>query len=142
MDEIGSGPVGIDTAIFIYFIEEHPRYLPLVEPLFSAIDGGSLEGVTSTLTLLETLVVPVRAGDHQLAERYEAILTRSRGIRLVELDRAVIRGAAQIRTATRARTPDALQLSAALAAGCTSFLTNDRELPRLARLPVLQLREL
>ena len=24
MDDVGLGPVGIDTAIFIYYIEEHP----------------------------------------------------------------------------------------------------------------------
>jgi len=34
MADVGRGPVGVDTAIFIYFIEEHPRFLPLVEPLF------------------------------------------------------------------------------------------------------------
>ena len=75
IEDIGSGPVGLDTAIFIYFIEEHPRFLPVVEPLFVAIDAGPLEGVTSGLTLLETLVVPYRAGDTALADRYEALLT-------------------------------------------------------------------
>lgn len=47
---------------FIYFIEEHPIYLPLVEPLFEAIDAGELEAVTSSLTLLEVLVIPFRFG--------------------------------------------------------------------------------
>lgn len=50
MEDIGTGPVGIDTAIFIYFIEEHSRFLPLVEPLFAAIDAGGIQGVTSSLT--------------------------------------------------------------------------------------------
>jgi hypothetical protein len=40
------------------------------------------------LTLLEVLVVPYRAGNRLLAERYEALLTRSRGIRLVDICRA------------------------------------------------------
>ena len=26
MNDIGRGPVGVDTVIFIYFIEEHPRF--------------------------------------------------------------------------------------------------------------------
>ena len=77
IEEIGRGPVGLDTVVFIYFIEEHPRHLPLIEPLFTAIDAGTLEGVTSSLTLLETLVVPYRVGNVPLAERYEALLTKS-----------------------------------------------------------------
>src|ERR1700676_526144 len=77
MADLGSGPVGVDTAIFIYFIEEHPRFLPLVEPLFREVNEGRKELVTSALTLLEVLVVPSRSGDHWLAERYESLLTHS-----------------------------------------------------------------
>ncbi len=77
MEEIGTGPVGLDTAVFIYFIEEHTEFLPVVEPLFAAIDAGPLQGVTSALTLLETLVVPYRVGNTALAERYELLLTRT-----------------------------------------------------------------
>ena len=84
MNDLGRGPVGVDTAIFIYFIEEHPTFLPLVEPLFREADGGRRELVTSALTLLEVLVVPYRSGDHLLAARYEAILTRSRGITVAD----------------------------------------------------------
>ena len=62
MDEVGAGPLAIDTAIFIYFIEEHPRYLSLVKPLFRGIDEGRLPALASCLTLLEVLVVPCRAG--------------------------------------------------------------------------------
>jgi predicted nucleic acid-binding protein len=141
MNDIGDGPVGLDTVIFIYFIEEDPRFLPLLEPVFVAIDTGALEGVTSDVTLLETLVSPYRTSDIPLAERYEAILTRSRGIRLVELRRSVIRTAAQLRAGLRMKTPDALQLAAALSAHCTAFLTNDRDLPPVPGLRILQLRD-
>jgi hypothetical protein len=67
--DLGGGPVGVDTAIFIYFIEEHPRFLPLVEPLFSEVDEGRKELITSALTLLEILVVPYGSRDHLLAGR-------------------------------------------------------------------------
>ncbi|MCW5733099.1 MAG: PIN domain-containing protein [Enhydrobacter sp.] len=76
------------------------------------------------LTLLEALVVPYRAGNLALAERYEALLTRGRGIRLVDPNRDHMRLAAQLRAATRAAAPDALQLATSLATGCSSFLTN------------------
>lgn len=139
MADLGPGPVGVDTAVFIYFIEEHPRFLPVIEPLFREVDKGRRKLVTSALTLLEVLVVPYRSGDHLLAARYEALLTKSRGVQVAEVTRDHLRAAAQLRAATRVKTPDALQLVAAMAGGCPVFLTNDRELPALPGIRILQL---
>jgi len=138
---VGAGPVALDTAPFIYFIEDHPRFGPQVERLLVDADRGARLVVTSALTLLEVLVLPYRAGDVALAERYEAVLSRSRGVRLVEVDHAQLRTAAQLRAAYRVRTPDALQLSAALTQRCTAFVTNDRALPRVPGLRILQLAD-
>lgn len=110
--------MGVDTAVFIYFIERHPEYAAKIRPLFQAIDRGDLVAITSALTLLEVLVVPYRAGSASLAERYEAVLTRGRGVRVVELDHSQLRLAAQLRARYRVSTPDALQLAAALSARC------------------------
>jgi predicted nucleic acid-binding protein len=137
--ELGVGSVAVDTAIFIYFIEENPRFLPAILPLFIQADQGKRELITSALTLLEVLVVPCRAGNGHLAERYEALLTRSRGIRLVELSHDQLRAAAQLRAATNVKTPDALQVVAAISRGCTTFLTNDRRLPPVPGLRILEL---
>ena len=114
IDALTPGAVAIDTVGFIYFIEDHPRFAPAIAPLFEAADRDALRLVTSALTLLEVLVVPYRAGDLSLAERYEALLSRSRGLELVDLDRGLLRSAAALRVAYRIRTPDALQLAAAL----------------------------
>ena len=141
IDEIGAGPVALDTVSFIYLIEEHPRFLRLVEPVFEAIDEGRLIAVTSALTLLEVLVVPFRAGNVALADRYEQVLTRSRGLRLIDVDRDQLRAAAQLRAVfPRVRTPDAIQVSAALSAGCSALLTNDRDLPAIPGLRILQMK--
>lgn len=139
LSDLGSGPVALDTSIFIYLIEEHPIYLPLVEPLFEAIEAGELEAVTSSLTLLEVLVVPFRFGNAVLIDRYETLLTKSRGLRLVDLDRDFLRFVAQVRASTRAKVPDAMQLAAAMAAGCLTFLTNDDRIPSVPGLRILRL---
>ena len=139
MADLGPGPVAIDSALFIYFIEEDPRFLPLIDPLFLEADQGTRELVTSALTVLEVLVVPYRTGNRLLADRYEALLTRSRGIRIVDVTREQLRAAAQLRAATGIKTPDALQLVAAIGARCATFLTNDRRLPTV---PGLQVRQL
>ena len=141
IDDLGSGPVGIDTAVFIYFVEENPQFLPVVRPIFAAADGGKCELVASSLTLLEVLVVPFRTGDLQLAKQYEALLTRSRGVRLVDISRDHLRMAAQLRATSGVATPDALQLSAAIGSGCRGFVTNDRRLPATSGLKIFQLRD-
>jgi predicted nucleic acid-binding protein len=142
IDAVGPGPVALDTAVFIYFIEEHPAYLPLIEPIFLELDRGGIEAVTSAITLLEVLVVPYRAGNLPLAERYDQLMTRGKGLRLVALDNGQLRAAAQLRAFHAVRTPDALQLVAALSTRCTTFVTNDREIPDLPGLRVLQLADL
>ncbi|MCE2900124.1 MAG: type II toxin-antitoxin system VapC family toxin [Gemmatimonas sp.] len=138
----GAGPIAVDTALFIYLIEEHPHFLAPVRALFARADAGELEMVTSALTLLEVLEVPYRAGDRALAARYEALLTRSRGVKVVDLSRDQLRTAARLRAQhPTLRTPDAIQLAAAIGAGCTAFVTNDRRLPSPDGLRVLQLSE-
>jgi predicted nucleic acid-binding protein len=139
VDDLGAGPVGVDTSIFVYFIEADPRFLPIVRPLFIAADEGRVVLVTSALTLMEVLVMPYRAGDDRLAARYEALLSAAGGVRLIPIDPGTLRAAARIRAVNGTRTPDALQLAAALGAGCTSFVTNDRRLPAIGKLRILQL---
>lgn len=138
-DVLGSGPVAVDTAVFIYFLEEHPIFLAAVRPLFASAARGQRDLVTSAVTLLEVLVVPYRAGNLPLAARYEALLTRGRGLRLIDVDRAQIRAAAQLRALYRLRTPDALQLAAALTANCSALVTNDRDFPDVPGFQIVQL---
>lgn len=139
IDDLGDGPTGIDTAVFIYFIQEHPRFLPPILPLFEQADAGQRVLVTSALSLLEVLVVPYRSADMALAERYEALLTRSRGVRMLDVTPGQWRDAAMIRARTRVKTPDALQMAAAVAAGCQTLVTNDRDLPDIPGLRIIQL---
>lgn len=140
-EDLGPGPTALDTALFVYYIEENEAFLPLVASIFEDVAAGRREVVTSSLTLLEVLVVPFRSGNLALAERYETYLSRSRGVRLVDIGRAELRMAAQLRALhPSVRTPDALQLATALSAGCRSFVTNDRVLPSVAGLKVIQLR--
>jgi predicted nucleic acid-binding protein len=131
LSDLGAGPVALDSSIFIYFIEENPQFLPVLEPLFSAIAAGEIAATTSSLTLLEVLVQPLRASLPALAEEYEQILRQSSGIALIPVDTRLLRLAAHLRAATAMKTPDAIQLASALIAGCTAFLTNDHRIPQV-----------
>jgi predicted nucleic acid-binding protein len=141
IDDLEDGPVAVDTAPFIYFVEADARYSPVVESLLQLAAHGTCHLVTSALTLMELLVVPYRAGNQQLAGQYEWLLTRSRGLQMVDVSRDVLRAAAQLRAITGARTPDAIQLAAALTSGCRTFVTNDRRLPAIPGLKLIQLSD-
>jgi predicted nucleic acid-binding protein len=137
--DVGPGAVAVDTAVFIYLIEEHAKYLPLVLPLFEEADQGRRTLITSALTLLEVLVLPYRRLNVRLARRYERLLTRSRGVRMVDITGEQLHVAAQLRALSGVRTPDALQLACALAHNCRTFVTNDRDLPPIPEVRVVQL---
>ncbi len=56
----------VDTAPFIYFIEKSPAYLNVIEPIFQAADNGDVRLLSSSITLLEVLVKPLRISRHDL----------------------------------------------------------------------------
>ena len=91
--------------------------------------------MTSALTLLETLVVPYRAGDTTLAERYEAPLSRGHGLRLVDLDRPLLLAAAHLRAALSVNTPGAIQLAAPRRACASGLVRRVRASPACGRGP-------
>jgi predicted nucleic acid-binding protein len=141
LSDIGDGPLGLDSSIFIYYIEEDPQYIATLDPVFDALTEGRLKAATSALTLLETLVVPLRIGNEVLARQYQRFLMRSAGLLLVPLDFGVLRAAAYVRATARLKTPDALQVASALSAGCDTFLTNDGRITTPLGLRILQLED-
>jgi len=135
--------IGLDTAIFIYHFEAHPRYLPLTTAILSGIEQGQRQGITSAVTLMELIVRPWQLDQGTVAHHYEVLLAHFPNLLLVDIDRQVARRAAQLRALQRIRPADALQVSAALIHGASAFLTNDHRLSRLNPIiDVIQLDDL
>lgn len=134
--------VGLDTAPVIYFIEEHPIYLPTVDPFFSALDQGDFTVVTSIMTLLEVLVHPFRRNDARLAQQYRSILLNSEKLKTLFLSQDIAEETARIRARYNIHTPDAIQMATAIHGGAEFFLTNDNSLPSLPNLTVITLNDL
>lgn len=136
IDKLQGKTVGLDTAPLIYFIEENPAYIDILKPFFEAMDRGDFLVVTSTVTLLEVLVHPLRSSNRELAAEYRDILLNS-GLMTMEVTADIAERAAVLRASHSIRTPDAIQISAALEAGATYFLTNDIRLPEIPSLQIL-----
>lgn len=121
----GYRQVFLDTMIFSYHFLDHPRYAPLTEVVLALIESGQISAWTTTLTLAELLVVPMRADDRQAMRDYELYLTNFPHLTLVQLDISLARQAARVRATTGLRMPDAIQIAAASLYNVDAIVTND-----------------
>ena len=134
--------IGLDSSVFIYHLEDHPRYAPLTEMIFNALEKGTNKGITSYLTLLEILTKPKAKGLFQEARDYEYYLSTFPNLTFYEIGLEVARKASDLRASQRIKAPDALQLATAILYGATAFLTNDRIFERVKDINVLILDKL
>ena len=135
-----SAVVYADTSIIIYTVEENLDYYLLLQPLWSLFQTGEVEIISSELTLMETLVVPLRDANVDLVNTYEHLLLSS-SIQLIPISQNVLRDAAQLRATTSLKTPDAIHAATALSQNCSFFLTNDSGFRHVLGLPVVVLRD-
>jgi predicted nucleic acid-binding protein len=134
--------VFLDTAPVIYYVERNPTYMARVDDLFDRIDAGTLQAVTSPITLAECLVEPIRRGLTQAQQDFTDLIVSGANVTFVSLGAATARQAADFRARYNLTLTDALQVAAALEGGCDSFLTNDLALRRVRELRILVLDDL
>lgn len=125
----------VDTAPWIYLLEDHPEFAPRFVGLFEAAERGQFQLALTTVTLAEVLTGPFKAGQTALAKRYEAVLGT---YQLVSLSPALASLAAQLRVQYRLRWPDAVQLASALDIGAAALVTHDRDFADVEGLPILE----
>jgi len=117
----------LDSCLVIYFIEQHPRFGPMINRAIESHLGTQF--CISPLVELECLVVPLRQGNQALIARYEMFF---QDYARLEINADIYRKAAQLRAAHGIKTPDALHLATAQYHVCTGFWTNDERLDTIA----------
>ena len=135
------GPIYMDACGFIYSVERIEPYRELLEPVWRWAQTGQSAIVTSELSIVETMVKPLREGDAVLQRLFRDLLNSSE-VRLVPTTRALWEAAAEIRAALNLRTPDALHAATSIQERCSLFVTNDSAFRRVPGLPVVVLDEL
>lgn len=124
----------VDTAPWIYLLQDHSDFAPRFEGLFEAAEQGRVELALSTITLAEVLKGPYQAGEVALAKRYEKALN---SYQVVPFSSAVAIQAAQLRAQYGLKLPDAAQLATALDMGAAALVTHDRDFSAVQGLPIL-----
>lgn len=133
--------IGLDTSIFIFQLEENPRYQELVNKIFVWLEGPRAHSVTSTITMLELLVKPYRLSDIDSVNKFYALLSTYPHLEWIAPTLEIADLAAKLRAEYNLRTPDALQVATALSFDATGFISNDTAFQRVTDLEILILDE-
>jgi predicted nucleic acid-binding protein len=124
----------VDTAPWIYLLQDHSEFAPRFEGLFAEAEEGRIELALSAITLAEILTGPYKAGEVALAKRYEKALN---SYQVLPFSAAVAIQAAQLRAQYGLKLPDAAQLATALDMGAAALVTHDRDFSSVQGLPIL-----
>lgn len=133
--------VYLDTAPIIYTTERHQDYSPILESFWQEARLGRIEVVTSELTVLESLVLPIRQNNVELVETYDDLFANS-AIELCPISATVLREAAQLRATLNFKTPDAIHCATAILSACVYLIANDNGFRRLRDIEVVILDDL
>ncbi len=121
----------IDTAPFIYLIENNEMFGKKVEKIFNDCVQNNIEIVTSVITFSEFCVQPYRMNNRQIIQTFKNLIS-DLDISIYDVDLDI----ADLASKTRAdyeflKGMDSLQIAISLACDCDMFLTNDKKLKKI-----------
>ena len=108
--------------------------------MMDSLAEGGLVVITSVLSLVEVLKGCFRASDEVRSRRYLNLFGATEGVEVLDVDREIAIGAARLRSRYGLRTPDAIHIATAVAAGASAFVTTDRRLSVVREIEVRVLR--
>jgi uncharacterized protein len=116
-----------DTMLFIYWLEDHPRYGPRVQEILQRMSRREDQLCTSSFAVGETLVGFYKRGAIDIANQVRDLFQQGT-IDVVPYTLEMADLYANIRAAHGVSSADAIHLACAASAGTDLFLTNDRNL--------------
>lgn len=120
--------VYIDANVVIYLVQDFAELREAIDEFAALLADRELSAVTSELTLMETLVRPLRRADADEIEAYKGLLQRSGAFELVPVSSSILMEAARLRAELNLKTADAIHAASAASSGCSILLSNDRGL--------------
>lgn len=133
--------LALDTSIFIYLFEQHPKYGPLCGLVIDGFEGGHNDGVASSIVVSEVLTQPMKQKNGEVVSLYEHVFRSLPHFLLIDIDYTVAKAAAVLRVEYDILLADALHVACALKGGATMFITNDKKLKRMKDIAIACLDE-
>jgi uncharacterized protein len=116
-----------DTMLFIYWLEDHPRYGDRVQQIFERMKRRRDQLCTSTFAVGEALVGFHKRGALETAARVRHFF-RQDSVEVIPYTLETADLYADIRARVEVSSSDAIHLACAASAGTDLFLTNDKNL--------------
>ncbi len=116
-----------DTMLFVYWIEEHPRYAKRIRQLILKMDERGDQLCTSALAVGEALLGPRKAGSREVAAKMIEVF-KSSFVEVIPFGLEAAEHYASIRSQQSIAAPDAVHLACAAQGRVDLFLTNDHGL--------------
>lgn len=116
-----------DTNLFIYLLEDSPKFGQVVEDLRRRMIRRHDQLLTSAMSVGEVLTKPFSAGNAALADRYRAYFAAP-NVTVSAFDFGAAEAYAHIRQDRSIQPADAIQLACAVSAEADLFITNDDRL--------------
>ena len=137
----GYEKVFIDTAPFIYFLDENELFGDAVRKIFEEIINSEKTMISSVVTCEEYLVYPYKTDNQEKIDAFYEF-TSDCGIELCPITNDIANKAAEIRAKYESfKSMDALQLAVATIRGCDVILTNDRQLCQYSELKCITIED-
>ena len=116
-----------DTMLFIYWLEDHPRYGDRVQQIFERMRDRQDQLCTSTFAVGETLVGFHKRHAIETAVRVRTFF-RQGSVEVIPFTLETSELYAEIRAGSGLSSAEAIHLACAATAGTDLFLTNDKNL--------------
>lgn len=133
--------IGVDTNIFIYQFQAHPKYSPLTNQLFLLLERKKVILNTSFVSLIEVLSFPGLKDKKNLSELYETFLLHTDNLHVVYPNLSITKKTIELRKKYKFSVPDCLQIASAWEEKSKIFITNDEKLKKVEEIEVVLLDE-
>lgn len=126
----------IDTAPFIYLVENHPVFAKKMKTLITDAIVNGEEIITSVVTISEYGVKPTRENRPDLIKKFEELLARL-NVEVLIIDQSAARKAYELRAKYQfLKGMDAFQLALSINEKCHRFITNDKRLKKISEISI------
>jgi len=132
---------GLDSMVFIYHFEENPYFLPLTFQIFYLLEKKKLKGITSVLSMVETLSAPGLETTPEKLKDIRQFFLREKNLLVCDVDFDIGEKTAYFRRLYGLSAPDAVQIATAQLMGADIFITNDDSFRKIKDFPILFLKD-
>ncbi len=128
--------IGIDTNIFIYYLQAHPSFGIASKTIFESLAQNKTKAVTSTITLAELLAIDAASAHLDMMQK---LFLETPNLTIIDMNQPIAIEAARIKRTYGYRLPDAIQLATSIYAKANLFITNDQKIQSCKEITIRKL---